>query len=90
MFTEALEGSNPSMISIDLDGSNRQTVFELASNQYVRGNFYISNDDIYFDVVQTDSDSSSHYQLWHANIESKEAQEVADLGSDEQFYYLCG
>ena len=28
MFTEALEGSNPSMISIDLDGSNRQTVFE--------------------------------------------------------------
>ena len=41
-------------------------------------------------TVQTDSDSSSHYQLWHANIESKEAQEVADLGSDEQFYYLCG
>ena len=83
MFTEALEGSNPSMISIDLDGSNRQTVFELASNQYVRGNFYISNDDIYFDVVQTDSDSSSHYQLWHANIESKEAQEV---NFDAPFY----
>ena len=52
--------------------------------------FNISNERYYFDVVQTDSDSSLHYQLWHANIESKEAQEVADLGSDEQFYYLCG
>lgn len=42
VFTETTDSSNPHGMLMNMDGSNRRTVFELASNQYMQGGFCTS------------------------------------------------
>ena len=89
VFTETTDSSNPHGMLMNMDGSNRRTVFELASNQYIQGGFCSSGNDLYFDLYEIDDNTNITYQLWHANFQNETFEKVMDLGSDDSHYSLC-
>lgn len=89
VFTETTDSSNPHGMLMNMDGSNRRTVFELASNQYIQGGFCSSGNDLYFDLYEIDDNTNITYQLWHTNFQNETFEKVMDLGSDDSHYSLC-
>ena len=89
-FTEATDSSNPYAMTMDLDGSHRQKIFELAANQTPQGGFYTNGKDLYFDIAEVSPNGDSSYQLWHADVQKGTAEKQMDLGSNENHYTLCG
>mgnify|MGYP000187662150 FL=1 len=88
-FTETTDSSNPHGMLMNMDGSNRRTVFELASNQYMQGGFCTSGNDLYFDLYEIDDSGNVTYQLWYVSFENGTSEKVMDLGSDSDHYSLC-
>ena len=70
VFTETTDSSNPHGMLMNMDGSNRRTVFELASNQYMQGGFCTSGNDLYFDLYEIDDSGNVTYQLWYVSFEN--------------------
>ena len=89
VFTETTDSSNPHGMLMNMDGSNRRTVFELASNQYMQGGFCTSGNDLYFDLYEIDDSGNVTYQLWYVSFENGTSEKVMDLGSDSDHYSLC-
>ena len=89
VFTETTDSSNPHGMLMNMDGSNRRTVFELASNQYMQGGFCTSGNDLYFDLDEIDDSGNVTYQLWYVSFENGTSEKVMDLGSDSDHYSLC-
>ena len=59
VFTETTDSSNPHGMLMNMDGSNRRTVFELASNQYMQGGFCTSGNDLYYKNLSIDENDYS-------------------------------
>ena len=89
VFTEATDSSSPHGMLMNMDGSNRRTVFELASNQYMQGGFCTSGNDLYFDLYEINDSGNVTYQLWYVSFENGTSEKVMDLGSDSDHYSLC-
>ena len=89
VFTEVTDSSNPYGMLMNMDGSNRRTVFKLAPNQYIQGGFCSSGNDLYFDLYEIDDNTNITYQLWHANFQNETFEKVMDLGSGDSHYSLC-
>ena len=89
VFTETTDSSNPHGMLMNMDGSNRRTVFELASNQYMQGGFCTSGNDLYFDLYEINDSGNVTYQLWYVSFENGTSEKVMDLGSDSDHYSLC-
>ena len=89
VFSEATDSSNPYAMLMNMDGSDRRTVFELSSNQYIQGGFCTTGNDLYFDLYEIGEDGDITYQLWYANFESGICEKVMDLGSGDSHYSLC-
>lgn len=89
VFTEATDSSNPHGMLMNMDGSNRRTVFELASNQYMQGGFCTSGNDLYFDLYEINDSGNVTYQLWYVSFENGTSEKLMDLGSDSDHYSLC-
>lgn len=89
VFTEATDSSNPHAMLMNMDGSDRRTVFELSSNQYIQGGFCTNGNELYFDLYEVGKDGNITSQLWCANFQNHTCEKVMDLGSGESHYSLC-
>lgn len=88
--TESTDQNGPTLFCMNYDGSNRETILELAANQTLMGSIVTDGTQLYFDVLEIKTDGTANYLLLCADIMQKEYWEVCGLGNDETHYQLVG
>lgn len=89
VFTENFGDSVPHAILMNMDGSEKRTVFEFSDDQSIPGTFCTTGNDLFFVLRDFSAPGNTPDQLWYANFENDSLGKVMDLADGDRKYSLC-
>lgn len=87
-FPSATEQSNPYIVIMNKDASEKKVLLELPSNETMNGFFCADDKFIYFDVTSVTQDGTAQHFLKRASLNSGELSTLTSLDTENTFYSL--